>query len=51
MRKGHGVNLLVFVDCLVVLDILSKWERTDFYPDPKEVVRFDVIRHLLTEQR
>jgi hypothetical protein len=24
MRKGHGVNSLVFVDCLGVLDILSK---------------------------
>jgi hypothetical protein len=23
MHKGHGVNLLVFVDCLVVLDILA----------------------------
>jgi hypothetical protein len=51
MSKGHGVNLLVFVDCLVVLDILSKWGRTDFYPDPKEVVHFDVIRHLLMELR
>jgi hypothetical protein len=51
MRKGHGVNLLVFVDCLVVLDILSKWGRTDFYPDPREVVHFDVIRHLFTELR
>ena len=51
MSRGHGVNILVFVDCLVVLDILSKWGRTDFYPDPKEVVHFDVIRHLLMELR
>jgi ribonuclease HI len=55
MHKGHGVNLLVFIDCLVVLDILSKWGRTDFYPDggpdPKEVVHFDVIRNLLMELR
>ncbi len=46
MRKGHGLILLVFADCLKVLDILSKWGHTDFYPDPKEVVHFDVIRHL-----
>jgi hypothetical protein len=51
VHKGHGVNVLVFVDCLVVLDILSKWGRTDFYPDPKEMVHFDVIRHLLMELR
>jgi hypothetical protein len=25
VNKGHGVNLLVSVDCLVILDILSKW--------------------------
>ncbi len=53
MHKGHGVNLLVIVDCLVVLDILSKWGRTNFYPDPKdsEVVHFDIICHLLMELR
>ena len=34
---NHHVNLLVFVDCLVVLDILSKWGRNDFYPEPKEI--------------
>ena len=30
--NGHNVNLLIFVDCLVVLDILSKWGHADFYP-------------------
>ena len=44
---NHNVNLLVFVDCLVVLDILSKWGRNDFYPEPKEIVHFDVICPLL----
>ena len=43
------VNLLIFVDCLVLLDILRKCGRSDFYPDPKEVVHFDIIRHLLHE--
>ena len=51
MRKGHQVNLLIFVDCLVVLDILRKWGRADFHPGPKEVVHFDVIRQLLQELR
>ena len=35
VRDGHQVNLLIFVDCLVLLDILSKWGRSDFYPDPR----------------
>jgi hypothetical protein len=51
MRKGHQVNLLIFVDCLVVLDILRKWGRADFHPGPKEVVHFDVIRQLLQKLR
>ena len=46
-RIGRRVNRLVFVDCLVLLDILSKWGRDDFYPEPREVVHFDVIRPLL----
>jgi hypothetical protein len=39
------------VDCLVVLDILIKWGRSDYYPRPKEVVHFDVIYQLLVELR
>ncbi len=35
--------LLIFVDCLVLLDILSRWGRHDFHPSPKDVVHFDVI--------
>ena len=50
-NDNHNVNLLVFVDCLVVLDILSKWGRNDFYPEPKEIVHFDVICPLLHELR
>ena len=48
---NHTVNLLVFVDCLAVLDILSKWGRNDFHPEPKEIVHFDVICPLLHELR
>ena len=43
----HQTHLLVFVDCLVVLDILQKWGRCDFHPGPKEIVHFAVIRQLL----
>jgi len=47
----NRINLLVFVDCLVVLDILRKWGRCDYHPRPKDVVHFDVIWQLLVELR
>ena len=50
-RYGHHVQLLIFVDCLVVLDILRKWGRSDFHPNPKEIIHFTVIRPLLDELR
>ena len=50
-RYTHQVHLLIFVDCLVVLDILMKWGRSDFHPGPKEIVHFAVIRPLLHELR
>jgi hypothetical protein len=43
--------ILIFVDCLVLLNILSKWGRHDFHPSPKEVVHFDIIYPLLEELR
>ena len=49
--SGRQVHLLVFVDCLVVLDILCKWGKHDYHPRPKEVVHFDVIYLLLLELR
>jgi hypothetical protein len=36
---------------LVLLDILNKWGRQDFHPNPKDVVHFDIITPLLTELR
>ena len=45
------ICLLVFVDCLVVLEILSKWGRCDYNPRPKEIVHSDVIGQLLIELR
>jgi hypothetical protein len=50
-RYSNRVHLLSFVDCLVVLDIIRKWGRSDFHPSPKEVVHFVVIYPLLQESR
>jgi hypothetical protein len=36
--RGIKRELAGLFDCLVVLDILSKWGRADFYPEPKEVM-------------
>jgi hypothetical protein len=50
-RFGSQVHLLIFVDCLVILDILRKWGRSDFHPSHKEIVHFAVIHPLLHELR
>ncbi len=50
-RYSNNVLLLIFVDCLVVLDIIRKWGRNNFHPSPKEVVHFAVIYPLLQELR
>ena len=41
----------LFVDCLVLLDILRKWGRHDFHPNPKDAVHFDIIPPHLMELR
>ena len=43
--------LLVFVDCLVLLDILQRWGQVSFHPHPADVIHFDVIFSLLHELR
>jgi hypothetical protein len=43
--------LLIFVDCLVILDNLRKWGRSEFHPDPKEIKHFTVIYQLTEELR
>jgi ribonuclease HI len=43
--------LLVFVDCLVLLDILQLWGQVSFRQHPADVVHFDVIFPLLDELR
>ncbi len=50
-RDGHHVHLLIIVDCLVILDILQKWGRSDFHPGPKEIIQFSVVRPLIEELR
>jgi ribonuclease HI len=50
-RFPSHVNLLVFIDCLVLLDILLKWGRSDFQPQPRDIVHFDVLVPLLSELR
>ncbi len=48
---GKHVLLLVFIDCLVLLNILLKWGTHNFNRRPKEVVHFDVMYPLLLELR
>jgi ribonuclease HI len=47
----HQAHLQIFVDCLVVLEILSKWGSSYFHPGPKEIVNFAFILTLLHELR
>ena len=51
MCSGHGIRLLVFVDCLVVLEILREWGKHDYRPRPREIVHSDAICPLLIELR
>ncbi len=36
---------------MVILDILRKWGRSEFHPDPKEIIHFTVIYPLIEELR
>ena len=51
LRAGSSTPLLVFVDCLVLLDILQRWGQVSFHPHPADVVHFDVIFPLLDQLR
>ncbi len=50
-KYGRHIHLLVFIDCLIILDILHKWGRSNFHPRPKDIAHFDVILPLLHELR
>jgi ribonuclease HI len=45
-RLGSA-RVTVFIDCLGLLQILSNWGRVDFWPDPKDIIHFDVLLPLL----
>ena len=51
LSKESSTPLLVFVDCLVLLDILQRWGQVSFHPHPDDIVHFDVIFPLLNELR
>ena len=40
---GFAIPLLVFVDCLVLLQILQKWGLIHCLPDPLDIIHFDVV--------
>jgi hypothetical protein len=48
---GYHVHLLIFVVCLIVLDILRKWGRSDFRPNSKEIIYFTGVHPLVHELR
>ncbi len=50
-KYGRHIHLLVLIDCLILLDILYKWGRSNFYPRPKDIAHLDVILPLLHELR
>ena len=43
------VQLMIFIDCLALLMILSKWGQSDFWPDPGDMVHFDVVFPLINK--
>ena len=43
LSDGSSTPLLVFVDCLVLLDILQRWVQVSFHLHPADVVHFDVF--------
>ena len=38
-----GSPLLIFIDCLVLLVVLSRWGQEDFWPDPDVIKHIDII--------
>jgi ribonuclease HI len=48
-RFPDQCDLLIFIDCLVLLDILIS--RSEFQPQPSDIVHFDILLPLLRELR
>ena len=51
IQLPEQTTLLLFVDCLVLLNILMKWGKSEFQPHPRDIAQFDVLLPLLTELR
>ena len=49
--ENQQAPLLVFMDSLVLLDILQKWGKKHFNPLPSDIIHFDVIFPLLRTLR
>ena len=47
--NGH-VQLMIFIECLALLMLLCKWGQSDFWPDPGDMVHFDVLFRLITKK-
>ena len=48
VRQHYSHHLLVFVDCLVVLDILQKWGHSDFHLGPRRLYILLLSAHSYT---
>ena len=42
-----GSPLLIFIDCLVLLVVLTRWGQGDFWPDPEDIKHFDIIEQCI----
>lgn len=51
LNENQQAPLLVFMDSLVLLDILQKWGQANFNPLPSDIIHFDVIFPLLCALR
>ncbi len=54
LSGGSPTPMLVFIDCLVLLDILhwqdlQRWGQASFHSQPTDIVHFDIIFPLLDE--
>jgi hypothetical protein len=47
LHETHPAPLLVFVDSLMLLNLLQHWGKANFKPDSNDALHFDVIMPLL----
>ena len=51
LSENKQAPLLVFMDSLVLHDIVQKWGKANFNPLPSDIIHFDVIFLLLYQLR